>query len=882
MKRKLISLITAVAMAMSLFGAIPITAGAETFSGGTGTEGDPYQIADLAAFTAFRDSVNGGNTYEGKTVTLTADIDLSSVCGADIGGAEASWTPIGDSHSFNGMFDGGKHKITGLYINASDSDNQGLFGVVGSDGEVKNLGVDGTVSGGSNVGGVVGNNNGIVTSCYNTGTVSGSSNVGGIAGIKSGTTENCYNTGAVSGTNDVGGVVGALYGGGVENCYNTGAVSGSSNVGGVLGNCSGGFGVFYCYSIGAVSGSSNVGGVVGNDDDRAMASCYYDNTVYTAEDTTIGVTGMPTADFALQTNFSSWKFDSVWTMSEAHSRPILTAIPEPIPHKHDMSVECGQTDAVNFEHALTSENGKLYIDGAVLEPTVETSSTYIDLPEGNYYLADNVTLANFMKIKGGVNLCLNGHTLDMGENQIKITKTNNGTEQGNLKLCDCGEGGQITGAYNGASNIAALIETSGEFSMYGGSVINTSNGNLNNKQAVSAFTGTVRLYGGEVVSYNSNAVMVDFNTGTSLHLSGAPKITGAANRADIYLDNKYIERIITLDAPLTITSPYRVAADGENVFTSGWNEHMSGKDFSDYFISATKGKFIAKDENNELAFVDYAITEQPSAVNSYTITANGAPASYKWYGAEVVTEAVTDQNASVYEAYDNTSSYNSETGLWTGVEKMMNTYYFQDLDLSKGDIVKVTPSESLNNVYAYLSGDNSGSLRTKTTNADGEYVFTAAADDKYMFYFSDYYSDIPSVKATVTKNNKGEAAAGQTKAQFTGGISGTYICEVSYADGTVLRSDVFDYVPVNYEFGIKYENGKAVVTAKQDGTYTVIFASYDGDGKLLNLCAEDKTLQKGENEPIEPKQGFVSGEKVKVMLWDSLNGMKPLCAADGN
>lgn len=320
---------------------------------------------------------------------------------------------------------------------------------------------------------------------------------------------------------------------------------------------------------------------------------------------------------------------------------------------------------------------------------------------------------------------------------------------------------------------------------------------------------------------------------------------------------------------------------------------MGTSAFSDYFISAAKGRFIAKDENNELKIYDCEITEQPSAANNYTITANVAPASYQWYGAEVVTEPVTDQNASVYEAYVNTSSYNSETG-WTGVEKMTNTYYFQDLDLSKGDIVKVTPSESLNNVYACLSGDNSDLLSTKTTNADGEYVFTAEADGKYMFYFFTHNvgGDMPSVKATVTKTNKGEAVAGQTAAQFTGDTDGTYICEVSYADGKVLRSDVVNYTapepspsptaaPDN-AFSIKYKDGKAVVTAKQDGKYTVIFASYDGSGKLLSVSAEDGTLQEGENEPIAPKQGFVSGEKVKVMLWDSLNGMKPLCAADGN
>lgn len=83
-----------------------------------------------------------------------------------------------------------------------------------------------------------------------------------------------------------------------------------------------------------------------------------------------------------------------------------------------------------------------------------------------------------------------------------------------------------------------------------------------------------------------------------------------------------------------------------------------------------------------------------------------------------------------------------------------------------------------------------------------------------------------------------------------------------------------------YDYIIKYENGKAVVTVPKDNTYTVIFASYD-NGRLLSVNAQDIPLVKGENSPIS-LQNFNANGKVKVMLWDSLKGMKPLCAADGN
>ena len=55
---------------------------------------------------------------------LDGDIDLTDYLGG------GSWTPIGTENvPFTGTFDGNGHSITGLYINASDSNYQGLFWV---------------------------------------------------------------------------------------------------------------------------------------------------------------------------------------------------------------------------------------------------------------------------------------------------------------------------------------------------------------------------------------------------------------------------------------------------------------------------------------------------------------------------------------------------------------------------------------------------------------------------------------------------------------------------------------------------------------------------------------------------------------------------------
>ena len=66
-------------------------------------------IGTPAELQAFADAVNSGESYDGKTVTLTANIDL--------GGESNPWTAIGTAaNPFKGTFDGGYHVISGLYI----------------------------------------------------------------------------------------------------------------------------------------------------------------------------------------------------------------------------------------------------------------------------------------------------------------------------------------------------------------------------------------------------------------------------------------------------------------------------------------------------------------------------------------------------------------------------------------------------------------------------------------------------------------------------------------------------------------------------------------------------------------------------------------------
>ena len=256
-----------------------------------------FYISTSADLAGLADLVNTSFNLSGKTIHLSADIDLGGV----------PWTPIGNNNNdiyvFSGTFDGGGHAVTGLYIDGSEN-YQGLFGYILS-ATVKDLSVSGSVSGGnyytgavvgyadtsritncvsdaavsggSNVGGIAG---GVacgydpvyISGCVNGGRVSGrESNIGGIAGaLTNAIASDCANAGAVTGggswNSGIGGIVGYGIGGGVANCLNRGDVSAKNadaNAGGIVGYYSN-INAEFCTNMGQVYGGGYAGGILGN------------------------------------------------------------------------------------------------------------------------------------------------------------------------------------------------------------------------------------------------------------------------------------------------------------------------------------------------------------------------------------------------------------------------------------------------------------------------------------------------------------------------------------------------------------------------------------------------------------------------------------------
>ncbi len=347
---------------------------------GEGTEAAPYQITSGAHLAWVAQEVNDG--LEGVDLTgahfkLMYDINLG---GYDNDGTPVNaWTAIGtSSNPFAGTFDGGDNLISGLYINSPTADNQSLFGYVGEGGTVKNVTVSGSVTGITNVGGVVGWNYGSVTNCHSEVNVTGKYTIGGVVGANNGsifgctsTTKiigagtgvpagayiggivgenygvviNCSSSATVSGIDQVGGVAGLNSGGTVINSHNSGNITADSNAGGVVGQNSSST-VTNSYNTGAVSGEDAGGVVSNNTSDSIVTNCYWQ--------TGKGVTNGVGSNGGTATNIGSFdNFNAAITLTDE------TINPNDIPHTNLLTAL--NAGAGVYNQTLTDFTGRAYM-----------------------------------------------------------------------------------------------------------------------------------------------------------------------------------------------------------------------------------------------------------------------------------------------------------------------------------------------------------------------------------------------------------------------------------------------------------------------------------------------------------------------------------------
>ncbi|MDG5816476.1 GLUG motif-containing protein [Chitinispirillales bacterium ANBcel5] len=244
------------------------------FHGGTGEESDPWQITTAFELDSIRNYL--GTDHEDKHFKLMNDIDLGIYPYNDGEG----WEPIGDSwtSSFNGKLNGNGFEIVNLYINRDEEQYIGLFGNIGVESEITDLGlVDIDITGAEYVGGLAGDGSGMITGVYCTGELSGNRAIGGLLGGNNATIEDSYTTVRITGENACGGLVG-FNGGEIRNSYSIVQIVAESNGGGIAGYNAGK--IYKCYSTAQVTGSSGVGGLAGRNSNGDIEKSFSEGNIY--------------------------------------------------------------------------------------------------------------------------------------------------------------------------------------------------------------------------------------------------------------------------------------------------------------------------------------------------------------------------------------------------------------------------------------------------------------------------------------------------------------------------------------------------------------------------------------------------------------------------
>lgn len=246
------------------------------FSGGTGTQEDPYRIATAEDLWEMARRMEGGEgkVYASACYILTGDIDLE----------KKSWTPMGsDQVPFTGVLDGDGHTIRGLMIQGSSislGEKEKHYGLMYTlQGTVRNLTISDSriqvKQEGSWTGAFAGDAfHATFENCHTTATVqiTGTYQTAGIcANVSRGSViRGCTNGADITATESAGSGAGIVCytGSAVTECKNTGTVTSSGDAAGIA--VSANDGLADCENTGNVSAGGYAAGIACRFGDGAL------------------------------------------------------------------------------------------------------------------------------------------------------------------------------------------------------------------------------------------------------------------------------------------------------------------------------------------------------------------------------------------------------------------------------------------------------------------------------------------------------------------------------------------------------------------------------------------------------------------------------------
>ncbi len=341
---------------------------------------------------------------------------------------------------------------------------------------------------------------------------------------------------------------------------------------------------------------------------------------------------------------------------------------------------------------LTDVDGVLYIDGEV----AENDGSVYDLPAGKYKLTEDISTTVYLYVEGEAVLDLNGYIWNLNNCDISLNEP--------LSVYDTStdKTGKIA-----SSNFDTiwLNDTDAVFSLYGGTIENTSTGI--ERYSICAAWASVNLYGGKIVSNgyavdcsNSHDIDKTLKLGDVVLESGE----GYAQinlRLSSYSDTKEMIIDVTDYTGDTLEIDSTINCLGKVEILKGIK---SAEDAEKYKINVEPGYsylFHEKTEYDEERDTKYvcmarnAFTQQPSAENNYTVDFNNPAATFQWYKVEE----------------EKIGSYDADS---------FGGYLY---DFKKGDTLKVSTDSELESAfisvgYEYLQIDKNNKTATIQFGAD--------------------------------------------------------------------------------------------------------------------------------------------------------------------
>ncbi len=416
--------------------------------------------------------------------------------------------------------------------------------------------------------------------------------------------------------------------------------------------------------------------------------------------------------------------------------------------------------------------------------------------------------------------------------------------------------GKQTAYYQGQNKASAAILTAGNVDMVlqGKNTITVTN---NETHGLFCFNGNMNVKGSGSLTID---IQAELNGHPGIHVlcgQGAAEDMGnftisGGNIALILSQKEHFSYGLSAYKDITVEESSLSIENGScAVVSTGGNINIrnafiSCSDFNDKGIYAPNGDIAVEGENTELKIT--SLKDEPYAVGIYAeglkgssdISISGGVIDISVGQSGICTDGggnIMVSGGRISTKAENNDIEGSAVGLWA---------------TGKVDIIGGT-------LYASgMAGTGVGIYSDVSVSVSGGDV-TAKGSSQAVSHVPDMgeYTDPVITAAT----------------DFEGNLKEDFIAE------EFEKYRYLHIAPKDRQYTISYENGRATINAAKDTEAVVIFKAYDSSDRLIDLEVKETSLFEGEN--IIETENFTPGEgSIKIMIWDSMGNMSPLCGSE--